>query len=254
VCGGKEGFEDASDSEQGYGSGEEADGFCAGQCERVAASEHSGKEESGGETEAGAAGDEDAGEFERTVGGDEAPHVEGHVMLGAGCGDDSDAHPVGKHEKNGPETGEDPACVGVEADGDVVCHDAAGFLRFGGENRVGPHLMVFYLIDHLRAQHGVHELRTGDCEQGSEKGAGKEDGEGGGGVGQETTEDSWIAAGQEVPDARETHSIAGVDVIVGATDETVEVCFEGAGGLVGADSGEVGCGLAVEQAEFAQVG
>ena len=39
-----------------------------------------------------------------------------------------------------------------------------------------------------------------------------------------------------------------------ATDETVEVCFEGAGGLVGADSGEVGCGLPVEQAEFAQVG
>ena len=41
---------------------------------------------------------------------------------------------------------------------------------------------------------------------------------------------------------------------MGAADEAVEVCFEGAGGLVGADGGEVGCGLAVEQAELAQVG
>ena len=41
---------------------------------------------------------------------------------------------------------------------------------------------------------------------------------------------------------------------MGAADEAIQVCFEGAGGLVGAHGGEVGCGLAVEQAELAQVG
>ena len=45
--GGEEGFEDASDSEQGNGSGEETDGFCAGKGERVAAAEDSGEEEAG---------------------------------------------------------------------------------------------------------------------------------------------------------------------------------------------------------------
>lgn len=170
--GGEEGFEDAGDDEHGDVAGEEADGFGAGEGERVAAAEHSGEEQAGGEAETGAAGDEDTGEFERAVSGYEAPHAERHVMLRAGCGDDSDAHAVGEHEEDGSETGEDAACVGVEADGDVVGHDAAGFLGFGGEDRVGPHLVVLDLVDHLRAEHGVHELRTRDCQEGSEKCAG----------------------------------------------------------------------------------
>ena len=149
--GGREkGFEDSGDDQQGDGSGEEPDGFGAGEGEGVAAAEHAGEEKAGGEAETGAAGDEDAGQFERAVGGDEAPHAERHVVLRAGCGDDSDAHAIGEHEEDGSETGEDTARVSVEADGDVVGHDAAGFLRFGGEDRVGPHLMVLDLVDHLR--------------------------------------------------------------------------------------------------------
>jgi len=160
-------------------------------------------------------------------------------MLCAGCGDDSDAHAVGEHEEDGSETGEDAACVGVEADGDIVGHDPAGFLRFGGEDRVGPHLVVLDLVDHLRAEHGVHELRTRDCQEGSEKCAGEEDGEGSGRVGQEAAEDSGISPREKIPYAREVHAIAGVDVIMGAADEAIQVCFEGAGGLVGADGGEM---------------
>jgi len=174
--------------------------------------------------------------------------------LSAGGGDDSDAHAIGEHEEDGSKTGEDSACVGVEADGDVVGHDAAGRLGLCGEDRVGPHLVVFDLVDHLRAEHGMHELRARDCQEGSEKCAGEKDSEGYDGVRQEAAEDSWISPGEEVPYAREVQSIAGVDVIVGAADEAVEVCFEGAGGLVGADGGEVGGGLTVEQAKLAQVG
>ena len=40
---------------------------------------------------------------------------------------------------------------------------------------------------------------------------------------------------------------------MGAAEEAVEVCFEGAGGLVGAYGGEVGGSLTVEEAELAQL-
>ena len=63
----------------------------------------------------------------------------------------------------------------------------------------------------------------------------------------------WITLREKLPHAREVHPVAGVDVIMRAADEAVEVCFKGAGGLVGPDGGEVGCGLPVEQAELAQV-
>ena len=43
-------------------------------------------------------------------------------------------------------------------------------------------------------------------------------------------------------------------MIMCPADETVQVCFEGAGAFVCADGGEVGCGLAVEKAELAQLG
>ena len=59
--------------------------------------------------------------------------------------------------------------------------------------------------------------------------------------------------GEEVPDASGGDAIAGVDVIVRATNEAVEVLLEGARGGVGASGAEIGGGLAVEEAEIAQV-
>jgi hypothetical protein len=123
VGGGEEGLEQAGDDEQRDGAGEEADGFAAGEREGVATTEHAGEEQAGGEAKAGATGDEDAGDLERAVSGDEAPDAEGHVVLGAGGGDDSDAYSVGEHEEDGSDAGGDASDVGVEADGDVVGHD-----------------------------------------------------------------------------------------------------------------------------------
>ena len=226
--GGEEGFEDAGDDQHGDGSREEADGFATGEGERVATAEHAGEEEAGGETEAGATGDKDAGDLKCAVSSDEAPDIESHVVLGAGGGDDSDTHAVGEHQEDSSETSGDASCVGVEADSDVVGHDAGGGLRFGGEDRVGPHLVVLDLIDHLGAEHCVHELWARNGEQGSQERARQEDRKSDGGVGKEAAEDSGVAFGEEVPDAGEVEAIAGVDVIMGATDEAVQVCFEGA--------------------------
>ena len=252
MCGGEEGFEDAGDDQHGNCAGEEADGLAAGEGESVATTKHAREEKTRGETETGASGDEDTGELERTVGGDEAPDAEGHVVLGAGGGDDAHVDAVGEHEKDGSETGEDAACVGVEANGDVVGHDLAGGLGLGGEDGVGPHLVVLDLVDHLRTKHGVHELGSCDGEEGSQQRSCEKDGEGDRCVGEQAAKDSRIAAREEVPDAGEAHAVAGVDTIMGAADEAVQVCFEGAGGLIGPDGGEVGCGLAVEEAELAQ--
>ena len=72
-----------------------------GEGERVAAAEHAGEEEAGGEAQAGSAGDEDAGELKCSVSGDEAPEAEGHVVLRAGGSDDAEVDAVGEHEERG---------------------------------------------------------------------------------------------------------------------------------------------------------
>lgn len=114
--------------------------------------------------------------------------------------------------------------------------------------------MVLDFIDHGRAEHGVHELRAGQGEEGSEERAGEEDGRGDGGVGEEATEESGVGGGEEDADGGEAEASAGVDVVMGAADEAVEVGFKGARRSVVADGGEVGGSLAVEEAEVAEVG
>ena len=188
------------------------------------------------------------------MGSDEAPDTECHVVLRAGGGDDTHVDAVGEHEIDSSETSENARCEGVETDCNVVGHDEAGSLRFGGEDRVGPHLVVLDLVDHLRAEHGIHELRTRDRQQRSEERSAEEDGEGDGGVGKQTPEDPRIAFGEKVPDALEVQPVAGVDVIMSAADEAVQVCFEGAGAFVSSYGGEVGRGLTVEEPELAKIG
>jgi hypothetical protein len=73
-------------------------------------------------------------------------------------------------------------------------------------------------------------------------------------VAREPTQKARITVGQEVPEADEGDAAAGVDVVVGAADEAVEVLFECARGAVGANGGEICGGLAVEEAEVAEFG
>lgn len=60
--------------------------------------------------------------------------------------------------------------------------------------------------------------------------------------------------GEKVPEAGGRNLIAGVDEVVGACDEAVEVLLEGAGRLIGAGSAEIGGSLAIEEAEVAEFG
>jgi len=60
--------------------------------------------------------------------------------------------------------------------------------------------------------------------------------------------------GEEVPEAGCGDLVTGVDVVVGAADEAVEILLEGAGGFIGAGGAEIGGGLAVEEAEVAELG
>ena len=103
------------------------------------------------------------------MGGDETPNAERHVVLRACGGDHTHVNAVGEHEIDGSETSENARCERVEANGDVVGHDEARGLRFDGEDRVGPHLVVFDFVHHLRAKHGVHELWARYGQQRSEE-------------------------------------------------------------------------------------
>ena len=127
-------------------------------------------------------------------------------------------------------------------------------MRLGAEDAFGPHFVVVEIVDALLAEHGDAELRTNDGDDGAEGEGDGEDGRGQDDVAGETAEETWVAVSQKVPDPGSGNLIAGVDVVVGAADETIEVLLEGAGGPVGAGGAEIGGGLAVEEAEVAEFG
>jgi len=174
------------------------------------------------------------------------------VVLRAGGSDYAHVDAVGEHQKDRSKTDEDSTCVGVKTDGDVIRHDLAGGLGLRCENGISPHLAMLDFFDHLGTEHGMHELRACDCEQRPEESACEKNGKSDSGVREQAPEDSGIAMSKKVPDARKIHPVTGVDAIMGAAYEAVQVCFEGAGGLVSSDGGEVGSDLPVEEAELAQ--
>ncbi len=147
----------------------------------------------------------------------------------------------------------DAAGEGEEADGDVVGHDAGGGLGLHAEDAVGPHLVVVKVGYLVGAEEHDAEVWTEHDDEGSKETGGDTDEGGREKVAGEAAEEARIAVGEELPEGRERDAVAGVDVVVGAGDEAVEVLGEGLRGAVGADGGEVGSGLAVEEAEIAEV-
>ena len=101
---------------------------------------------------------------------------------------------------------------------------------------------------HVRADVGPRE---GD--ERAESSGEKEDRRGRDDVAREAAQQARIAVGEELPQRYGRDALSGVDEVVGASDEAVEVVLQRARGVVGAHGGEVGRGLAVEQAEIAQV-
>ncbi len=252
VGGGEEGFERAGDDEQGDGSGDELDGFGSGNGDGFAAAEEAGEEDACSEAEAGGPGEHDAGEFEGAVGGDEAGDVEQHVMLRAGGEDDAEHHAVVVELEEGSEACDDASGEGDEADADVVRHDERREGGLGAKDGVGPHLVVVDGVHHGGAEVECGKVRADESDERAEDCG--DDGDRGRevDVGRHAAEEARVTVGDEVPEADGRDTFTGVDEVVGAADELVEVLLEGAGGAVGADGGEIGGGLAVEQAEFAE--
>ena len=185
--------------------------------------EHSGEEDAGGEAEAGGSGDHDAGNLEGAVGGDKAPEAEGHVVLAADDRDGAEHEAVVEERVEGEEAGRDASGEGEEADGDVVGHDAGGGLGLHAEDAVGPHLVVVEVGDALGAEEHDAEVGAKHDDERAEQAGGDADERGGEQVAGHAAEEARIAVGEELPEAREGDSMAGVDVVVGAGDEAVEV-------------------------------
>ncbi len=146
-----------------------------------------------------------------------------------------------------------PLLKAMKADRDVVGHDAGGFLGLGAEDAVGPHLVVLDGFDHLRAEHGVHEVRPDERDDDAEDGGEPEEREGEGDVGEEAAEDAGVLEGKKAPQAADGKLAAGVDEVVRAGDEAVEVVLERARAGIGAHGGKVRGGLPVEEAEVAEL-
>lgn len=89
-------FNQACNQQKRNGAEEEFDAAGAGANERFLARECAGKKKGAGDAETGATSDEDCGEFEDTVGSDEAPKLEAHVCLPAGEANDTDEEAVEK--------------------------------------------------------------------------------------------------------------------------------------------------------------
>ncbi len=188
------------------------------------------------------------------MGGHEAEDVERYVVLAAGFDDGADGEAVVEEGVEGEEASGDAAGEGEEADGDVVGHDGAGGEGLHGEDGVGPHFVMLDGVHHLGAEHGVHEGGAQHGEDHAEERGGEGEEERGGGVGEEAAEEPGVVVREEAPESERVEAATGVDEMMRPADEAVEVGFKGAGGLVRADRGEVGGGLAVEQAEVAEVG
>lgn len=253
VSGGEEGFERARDDEHGDDARDELNGFRAGEGDRVAAAQHSGEEDAGSDAQARGPGEEDCGEFESAVRGHEAPQAERHVMLRARDRDDAEHKAVEEKRPEGEQSGGDSAREADEADRDVVGHDRGGLLRLLREDALGPHFVVVEVVEHLLAHEGALEVGAGDGDQRAEDRAEDEDRRGEHHITAEAAQQARVAVGEEVPQAAKAELATGVDEVVGAADEAVEVLLQRARGTVGARGAEVGGGLAIEQAEVAQI-
>jgi hypothetical protein len=107
---------------------------------------------------------------------------------------------------------------------------------------------------HLRAEHQVGELwphrddqRAND--RGDHEQSGAEDD-----VGHHAPQQARVAVRHEPQHAARGDPVAGIDEVVRAADEAIEVELQRARGAVRADGGKVGGRLAVEQPKVAQVG
>ena len=252
--GGEEAFEASGDDEQGNDAGDQAGGLDAAAGDRVFPAQCSGKEHGVAEAESGGSGDEDGGQLEGAVGRDEAPQSYGHAVLAAGGGDDSQHDAVDGEVEEGSQAEDDAAGEGDKADGEVVGHDGAGGLGRDADDGVSPHLVALQGVDHGGAEKVAHELGAGGGEGGAEQSPGEGDEDRGGHVADVALEDDGILVAEKAKKREQIGFSAGIDDMVGASQQLIHMRGIGAGGRVLAEDGEIGGDLAVEQGHLPQLG
>jgi len=192
------------------------------------------------------------------MGGDEAPEAEGHVVAGTDDSDDTEHEAVVEERKQREQAGGDASGEGEAADEDVVRHDFGRGLRFDAKDAFRPHLVLVEVGDGVGAEvlGEEHDAIVGadDCDDCAEGCGSDGDRRCQQDVGREAAEQARVSVGEEVPDAGGGDAIAGVDVVVGAADEAVEVLLQCARGGIRACRAEIGGGLAVKEAEIAEIG
>jgi len=130
----------------------------------------------------------------------------------------------------------------------------AGFAGGDADDGLGPHLVALHGGDHVGADEVAHELRAGGGEHSAEKAEGDGYGDGCEDVAELALEDGGIFIAQEEEEGAEIRLAAGIDDMVGASQQLIDVHGIGAGGCVLAKDGEIGCDLAVEQGHLLQLG
>ena len=204
--------------------------------------------------QAGAAGDEDRGQFENTVRCDEAPELEAHAREIAGHTDDSDQQAVECHHVDRSKAGSDTESEGSETDAHVVGHDRAGSDWFDADDGMCPHLMPVDGFDHLRPEQFNLEVRILISNYSAHESGYGEDGGGERDVAQVAPECDGICICKEGNHGLGTRPVAGIDGIVSADQQLVDIARIVHRSSIFADGSEVGGGLTIEQAQFLQIG
>ena len=204
--------------------------------------------------QASASGNEDRGQFENTVRCDEAPELEAHAREIAGHTDDPDQQAIECHHIDRSNASSDTERERRETDAHVVGHDRAGRYRLDADDGVRPHLVAVDGFDHLRPEQFNLEVRILISNYSAHESGYGEDGGGERDVAQVTPECDGICIRKEGNHGLGTRPVAGIDGIVSADQQLVDIARIVHRSSIFADGSEVGGGLAIEQAQFLQIG
>lgn len=173
-------------------------------------------------------------------------------MLLASDADYAEQKAVVEHRQDSEKAKDNAACECDEADGDVVGHDCAGSLRLHAHNRLGPHFVVLDGINHPRAEHVPHELRPRQSEHGAERPAREQDDEREEDVAESSLNKGRVIVAHKVEDFQEPFAPAGIDDMVGPSQQLVNQLSVSTSGGVLTQSREVAGYLPVQQGGFSQ--
>ncbi len=249
----KKSLQTAGDDQQWNGRGNQLDGFPAGFCEGIASPQLARKQDARAQAQACCPRKHDGWNLERTMRDHEGQQAPGHAVLRAAGQHRADLQSVVEKKPERSQPGSQASGKGHETDAHVVGHDAGGRLRFHRQHGIGPHLVVVDFVHHRRPQPKRGEVRTQQGDQHAEPEAGQKHRRGQQEIGKHAPQQARIAVPQELPQRPEGNPPAGVDKIVCAADKLVQVLFERARGRIGADAGQIGRRLPVQQTKFAQL-